>query len=201
MKKFPTLLSSIIYVILLFTVIQYMNEKHVQSKELLYQRNNSLDSLTMEFDSLKTNYINLNKAIDNLPLSSPLKTIIIDDKYGYRRDPFTKKRRFHSGVDLNGNSKDTVYATGIGMIKKASWNMGYGRCVVIEHKDEFQTLYAHLSKIFVVVGDSVKINDPIGRIGATGRTTGTHLHYEIIRNGKTLNPCGFLELFLNKGCK
>jgi len=201
MKNSPPLLSNIIYVILLFTVIQYMNEKHVQSKELLYQRNNSLDSLMIEFDSLKTNYINLNKAIDNLPLNTPLKTIIIDDKYGYRRDPFTKKRRFHNGVDLNGNSKDTVYATGIGVIKKSSWNMGYGRCVVIEHKDKFQTLYAHLSKIFVVVGDSVKINDPIGRIGSTGRTTGSHLHYEIIRNGKTLNPCGFLELFSNKGCK
>jgi murein DD-endopeptidase MepM/ murein hydrolase activator NlpD len=73
--------------------------------------------------------------------------------------------------------------------------------VVIQHADGYQTLYAHLSRIFVVVGDSVEVKDPIGKIGSTGRSTGSHLHYEIIRNGKKLDPCGFIDPTLNQGCK
>jgi len=200
MKYFFYLLLLISFCLLLFGTISYMNVKQIKYKEHIDEQNILLDSLFMELDTLKIIHNELNEALDGLPLKSPLKTIIVDDKYGYRRDPFTRKHRFHSGIDFKGNSKDTIFSTGKGIIKKASWRAGYGRCVIIKHVDGFESLYAHMSKVLVAVGDSINKHDPIGKIGSTGRSTGTHLHYEIIRNGKNLDPYNFLILPLKGDC-
>lgn len=185
---------------LLFGTISYMNTKQIKYKEHIKEQNILLDSLLIELDTLKIIHTEINDALDELPLKSPLKTIIIDDKYGYRRDPFTRKRRFHSGIDFKGNSRDTIFSTGKGIVKKTSWRAGYGRCVIIEHMDGFESLYAHMSKVLVAVGDSIYLHEPIGKIGSSGRSTGTHLHYEIIRNGENLDPYNFLILPLKGDC-
>jgi len=191
----------VIYCIIIFFLGTYIGTNHTSFIISINKQDQLIDSLIVELDSLKIIHTGLCEAMDNLPLKTPLKTVIIDDKYGWRKDPFTKKVRFHGGLDFKGSRKDTIYAAANGIVKKANWNAGYGRCVVIQHADEYQTLYAHLSKIFVVVGDSVHLKDPIGKIGSSGRSTGTHLHYEIIRNGKKLDPCGFLDPTLNNGCE
>jgi len=193
--------SQVIYWVIIFMLIGYIGSQQTTFVNSTTQHEELLDSLTRELDSLKIIHTGLCEVMDNLPLKAPLKTVVVDDKYGWRKDPFTKRGRFHDGLDFKGSYKDTVYTPANGIVLKAKWNAGYGRCVVIQHADEYQTLYAHLSRIFVVVGDSVHIKDPIGKIGSSGRSTGSHLHYEIIRNGKKLDPCGFLDPILNNGCK
>lgn len=191
----------VIYCIVIFFLVGYIGTKQTSFDVSLTDRSDLIDSLSVELDSLKIIHKGVCEVIDNLPLKSPLTTLVIDDKFGWRKDPFTKKGRFHAGLDFKGSYKDTVYTPANGIVKKANWNAGYGRCVVIQHADGYQTLYAHLSRILVVVGDSVQVKDPIGKIGSSGRSTGSHLHYEIIRNGKKLDPCGFLDPTLNQGCK
>ena len=191
----------VIYLIIIFVLLAYIGSQKSSFITTLEVRTKTFDSLTLELDTLKFVHVGLCEAIDNIPLKAPLKTIVVDDKFGWRRDPFTKRGRFHAGLDFKGSYKDTVYTPANGIVKKANWNAGYGRCVVIQHADEYQTLYAHLSRIFVAVGDSVHVKDPIGKIGSTGRSTGSHLHYEIIRNGKKLDPCGFLDPTLHNGCE
>ena len=190
----------IFYLFFIFLTLLFIEYNDIQYQHKFFRAAYTLDSLEKELDTLQVVHKDLCKALDNLPLSSPLKTIVIGDKYGYRKDPFTKKSTFHGGIDLKGSRKDTIYAPGNGIVKKASWNAGYGRCIVIQHVDGYQTLYAHLSKIFVAVGDSVHINDPIGKVGSSGRSTGTHLHYEISRNNKSIDPCNYLDPFEKEKC-
>ena len=191
----------VIYLIIIFLLFIYSGVQRNSFNYSLNEQADLLDSITIELDTLQKVHEGLCEAMNNLPLKNPLKTIVVDGKFGWRKDPFTTKGSFHAGLDFKGSYKDTVYTPANGMVKKANWNAGYGRCVVIQHADEYQTLYAHLSRIFVVVGDSVRVGNAIGKIGSTGRSTGSHLHYEIIRNGKKLDPCGFLDPTLNKGCK
>jgi murein DD-endopeptidase MepM/ murein hydrolase activator NlpD len=193
--------AHVIYLIVIFLLIGYIGSQRSSFITASNMRIKTLDSLSLELDTLKAVHNGLCNAIDNIPLKAPLKTIVIDDKFGWRRDPFTKRGRFHAGLDFKGSHKDTVYTPANGIVLKANWNAGYGRCVVIQHADGYETLYAHLSRIFVAVGDSVHVREPIGKIGSTGRSTGSHLHYEIIRNGKKLDPCGFLDPTLNNGCE
>lgn len=191
----------VIYCITIFLLVAYIGTQQTSFSSSLEKQEEIIDSLVVELDTLKIIHDGLCVAMNNLPIKNPLKTIVVDDKFGWRRDPFTKKGSFHAGLDFKGSYRDTVYTPANGIVKKANWNAGYGRCVVIQHADGYETLYAHLSRIFVVVGDSVHIQDPIGKIGSTGRSTGSHLHYEIIRNGKKLDPCGFLDPTLDNGCK
>lgn len=115
--------------------------------------------------------------------------------YGYRANPFTSRgREFHAGVDFKGRTGDIVKSTAKGVVIGAGWYRGYGKCVRILHPNNYQTLYAHLSKVKVKVGQKVPAGHPIGKIGSTGRSTGPHLHYEVRRNDKPLNPKLFLRI-------
>tara|TARA_R100000655_G_scaffold60745_2_gene99129 strand:- start:1018 stop:1635 length:618 start_codon:yes stop_codon:yes gene_type:complete len=181
------------FTIVLTFAIFHLSVQNGKCKELIKEQENHIDSLVLsvaQYDSIQQD---LCEVIDGLPLSSPLNDLVMDDKFGWRRDPFTRKRRFHAGVDFEGNYRDTVYATGNGIVSKARWNMGYGRCIIIEHTDSLESLYAHLSKTFVKIGDTVYVGQPIGKVGSTGRSTGSHLHYEIIYKDKKIDPCGFLK--------
>jgi murein DD-endopeptidase MepM/ murein hydrolase activator NlpD len=115
--------------------------------------------------------------------------------YGYRSNPFTNAgREFHAGLDFRGKTGDVVKSTAKGVVVGAGWYRGYGKCVRIRHANNYQTLYAHLSKIKVKVGEKVPAGKPIGNIGSTGRSTGPHLHYEVRLNDKPLNPKKFLKI-------
>ena len=115
--------------------------------------------------------------------------------FGYRSDPFNSERaEFHPGIDFKGNRGDEARCTANGRVVSAGWNGGYGKCVRIAHGNNFETLYGHLSRITVKVGQEVTAGEKIGEVGSTGRSTGAHLHYEVRKNGKAVNPIKFLSL-------
>ena len=114
--------------------------------------------------------------------------------FGYRKNPFTSRgSEFHKGIDFAASYGQTVSATGDGIVAFAGWNAGYGRMVIISHGYGLTTLYAHNSKLLVKQGDKVKKGQAIAKVGNTGRSTGTHLHYEVKLNGKNVNPANYFN--------
>jgi murein DD-endopeptidase MepM/ murein hydrolase activator NlpD len=114
--------------------------------------------------------------------------------FGYRKNPFTSRgSEFHKGVDFAASYGETVSATGDGIVIFSGWNAGYGRMVIISHGYGITTLYAHNSKLLVNQGDKVKKGQAISKAGNTGRSTGTHVHYEVKVNGKNVNPAKYFE--------
>ncbi|HYK75726.1 MAG TPA: M23 family metallopeptidase [Daejeonella sp.] len=119
----------------------------------------------------------------------------LTSSFGYRNNPFhSGESDFHSGLDFKGNKGDEVRSTANGKVIHAGWYQGYGNCVRVEHKNGFETLYGHLSKIDVKEGQKISANQVVGLIGSTGRSTGNHLHYEVRKNSKPINPINFLSL-------
>ena len=112
--------------------------------------------------------------------------------FGYRTDPFTKARKMHEGMDFTAKTGTPIYATGDGVVARAdNTASGYGNHIVIRHGFGYETLYAHLSKYKARAGQRVKRGDVIGYIGSTGRSEGPHLHYEVHKDGKVVNPLNF----------
>ena len=112
--------------------------------------------------------------------------------YGWRIDPFTKTRKRHYGMDFSASRGTPIYAPGNGVVKRAdSRSSGYGRHIRIDHGFGYVTVYAHLNKYNVKRGQKVKRGDIIGYVGSTGRSVAPHLHYEIIKDGKKINPLNF----------
>ena len=100
---------------------------------------------------------------------------------------------FHSGLDIHAWIYDTIYATGSGRVKTAYWMGGYGRCIVITHAGGYESTYAHLYRMFVNKGDSIRKGQAIGRAGNSGAVTGPHLHYEIRRDKKSTDPIEYIK--------
>jgi murein DD-endopeptidase MepM/ murein hydrolase activator NlpD len=113
---------------------------------------------------------------------------------GNRTDPFTGEKDFHPGLDISADKGDPVYATADGTVVNASAAGNYGNLVILDHGFGLETRYGHLSAFKVKQGQPVKRGDLIGLVGATGRATGPHLHYEVRANGRILNP---LQLLLS----
>jgi murein DD-endopeptidase MepM/ murein hydrolase activator NlpD len=111
---------------------------------------------------------------------------------GRRTDPMTGGADYHPGLDIAGERGQAVYATADGIVTHASRQGAYGNLIVIDHGFGLETRYGHLSRFHVRDGDRVQRGDLIGRLGATGRATGTHLHYEVLANGRLLNPLRLL---------
>jgi murein DD-endopeptidase MepM/ murein hydrolase activator NlpD len=116
----------------------------------------------------------------------------LTDSFGGRRDPFTGEHGFHQGIDISADKGNPVYATADATVDSASYTGDYGNLVVLRHAFGLLTRYGHLSKFVVRSGQPVKRGDVIGYVGATGRATGSHLHYEILANGKLINPLQLL---------
>jgi murein DD-endopeptidase MepM/ murein hydrolase activator NlpD len=149
------------------------------------------------FFKLLTDRVSLTKdlrlALNYIPLKSPMDYYYISSKYGYRKDPITKKKRFHPGIDLAGTWHEDVLAPADGTVFFAGTNGGYGKMVKIKHKYGIVTTYGHLQKILVRKGQKVTIGNRIGKMGTTGRSTGQHLHYEIWVNKKHVDPFIFIK--------
>lgn len=128
-----------------------------------------------------------------LPIAAPADNFYISSDYGRRRDPITKRMAFHAGVDLAGPARQPVYATAPGKVVRAGRNGPYGNMVEIDHGFGLRTRYGHLERISVKKNEEVGFRTQIGRMGSTGRSTGTHLHYEIRFEGKAYDPSRFLK--------
>ena len=111
---------------------------------------------------------------------------------GRRQDPMTGGDDFHAGLDIAAEKGQPVYATAEGAVTAAEYHRAYGNMIVLDHGFGIQTRYGHLSELGVSKGEKVKRGDIIGRVGATGRATGSHLHYEVLANGRLLNPLQLL---------
>jgi murein DD-endopeptidase MepM/ murein hydrolase activator NlpD len=113
----------------------------------------------------------------------------ISSYYGYRLDPIYKVRKFHGGVDFSAPTGTEIYAPGDGVVTKViKSRRGYGNTIIIDHDFNYGTKYSHLSKFLVKKGDKVKRGQVIGLVGNTGKSTAPHLHYEVHKNGKAINP-------------
>jgi murein DD-endopeptidase MepM/ murein hydrolase activator NlpD len=113
--------------------------------------------------------------------------------FGQRQDPFSGEGVFHSGVDISVPFGTHIEAGADGIVMSAGWDSGYGNEIIVDHGYGMTTKYGHLSKIYVVVGQEVKRGEVIGAVGMTGRTTGPHLHYEVIVNDTPVNPMKYLH--------
>lgn len=122
----------------------------------------------------------------------PVKGRISSD-FGTRFHPIDKRAKFHGGIDIAVPTGTKVAASADGIVKFAGWKGGYGNTVVISHPDGSETLYGHNSKLLVAEGQKVNRGDPISLSGSTGKSTGPHLHFELRRNGKLVNPTEFLS--------
>lgn len=117
--------------------------------------------------------------------------------YGWRSDPIYRVRRFHHGMDFACDTGTPVYATGNGVVTYAKWQSGYGNFIIIDHGYGYVTRYAHLSKIEVKQGQKVVRGEEIGLVGSTGKSTGPHLHYEVIVGKTDVNPVNYYFMDLN----
>ena len=130
-----------------------------------------------------------------IPAIIPVKTTDIkqiSSYFGYRTDPIYKVTKYHSGMDFAASKGTDVYASGDGVVVELERNYwGYGNVVTIDHGYGYQTRYAHLSKFAVKKGQKVKRGQLVGYVGSTGKATGPHLHYEVLKNEKQVDPIHF----------
>ena len=117
----------------------------------------------------------------------------INSPFGWRRHPITRKRNFHTGIDIKANTGRTIRAAKNGRVVYSGWMGGYGRVVVINHGDGYSTLYAHCSSLLVRKGHRVTSGQAIAKVGSSGRTTGPHLHFEVRKSNKPVNPLSVLR--------
>jgi murein DD-endopeptidase MepM/ murein hydrolase activator NlpD len=135
----------------------------------------------------------LAEAAHEMPFARPLATSAKSSGFGARYDPFTGRPAYHAGVDFPGAMMTPVYATAPGVVAFTGQRSGYGNVIEIDHGRGLKTRYAHLRSIGVQPGQEVALGQRIGGMGSTGRSTGTHLHYEVWVNGRPQNPDRFLK--------
>ena len=151
---------------------------------------------SVSYDSLFVMARNKSDMLAHIPGIFPLKQSdikYISSYFGYRTDPIYKISKFHSGMDFSSNLNCEAYATGDGVVFDVEHNeWGYGNMVIIDHGYGYKTRYAHLNKPAVRKGQKVKRGQLVGYIGSTGKATGVHLHYEVLKNDEHIDPINFL---------
>ncbi len=182
-------------------VDRYSHLEGYQNSELISSTMRRIDQISRQLYVQSKSYDEVfemakNKAdmLASIPAIVPLEkgTERLVSGFGYRIHPIYKTMRMHSGVDFTAPTGTPIYATGNGVIETAEMNRhGYGRMVVIDHGYGYETLYAHMSQIKVRPGQKVKRGEIIGLVGNTGVSTAPHLHYEVIRNGRKVNPVNY----------
>ncbi len=155
--------------------------------------NDSLAGAVQGLDTQLSRLEALKIALQAVPLVSPVDTYRVASKFGKRRDPMSKKWAIHSGVDLASRTKTMIYSSAPGIVLSAGWNGRYGRMIEIDHGFGIRTRYGHLRKILVKKGQTVEHRDKIALLGSSGRSTGPHLHYEIIYGNIALDPMRFIQ--------
>lgn len=126
----------------------------------------------------------------------PVRQGAITSTFGYRTDPFTGRTAFHSGMDFSGPEGENIYAVAAGMVTFAGQKSGYGNVVEVTHGDGYVTRYAHASRLASKEGDLVAKDQVIAYMGSTGRSAGTHLHYEVLANGRQIDPMTYVSMAL-----
>jgi murein DD-endopeptidase MepM/ murein hydrolase activator NlpD len=127
------------------------------------------------------------------PSGWPVQGGWISSGFGVRADPFNGHQSYHEGVDIASSMGSPVLAMGDGVVSHSGEKSGYGLLVEVTHESGLITRYAHASAVLVRVGDRVQKGQPIAQVGTTGRSTGPHLHFEVVRNGTSVSPMRYLQ--------
>lgn len=162
----------------------YLNEELA----ILAGRASALDR---SFELLERAYADQQIRVASTPSIRPTEGLL-GSGYRHRKDPFTGKREFHAGLDIVANVGSWVVATADGVVTKAGRMGGYGKVVFVSHGNGLSTRYAHLSRIQVQSGQQVRRGDLLGKVGATGRAMGYHLHYEVLRDDQKVDPLEYI---------
>lgn len=189
MKYIATLLIALLHLSVSAQEINSSNRKSQieQCTKLIY----SITEFWQIADSLQLTIDELS----DYPVIFPIKRVQhISSGFGMRKHPYYKRRKFHTGIDIPKAKGTPVYATGDGIVTAKGYDSGYGYFIEIQHAGDFRSFYAHLSRILVNVGERICITQQIGRVGNTGIVTGSHLHYEIRKGKRYLNPIGWCYL-------
>ena len=142
----------------------------------------------------------MNNGVISIPSILPIANFTFTSAFGVRSDPFAGSAAMHAGIDLASRTGTPIYATADGIVDRAEWFGGYGNMVEIDHGKGIATRYGHMSRIAARSGMPVKRGDLIGYVGSTGRSTGSHLHYEVRIDGRAVNPMPFLQSGQLPGC-
>lgn len=179
--------------------LQTTSNSNYHFATMAYQANAPIEQMTTYIQNLQQDMEQtlklakqVRQEVDSYPNYWPTSSTYISSGFGYRSDPFTKKIRFHAGIDIAGKRGDTVFSAANGAVIETGSDSEYGRYIIIEHSDSLQTVYMHLDTIEAKSGDEVVKGEKIGTMGNTGRSTGNHLHFQVIHNNSVVSPTPYL---------
>jgi murein DD-endopeptidase MepM/ murein hydrolase activator NlpD len=150
-------------------------------------------SQSAELKQLQDYLITRDNIKSAIPSGRPIKDGWLSSYYGNRVDPFNGKKVFHRGLDFAGKAGSEVVSVADGIVSWHGTRGGYGEMIEVNHGNGYQTRYAHNKKLVVKLGDRIKKGQAIALMGSTGRSTGPHVHFEVLRDGKTVNPYNFIK--------
>ena len=153
----------------------------------------SIEAKEQQLFALESLLLDKNISAEQKITGRPVNTGWLSSPYGYRADPFTGKRAWHAGIDFSALAGSDVVATAAGVVTTVERKAGYGIFVEVSHGDGYTTRYGHNKTVLVKKGDLVEKGETIAKVGSTGRSTGPHVHYEVTRNGKRVNPWRYLK--------
>lgn len=181
---------------------KYEVYKNMDNAELIINTSKKVDELaramyiqSKSYDEIETLAKNKFEMLASIPAILPVslnnKTTRFSSSFGYRIHPIYKTVKLHAGMDFSGTVGTPIYATGNGKVIYAEVRQGYGKCVLIDHGFNYETLYAHLNNYNVKAGQKVRRGDIIGYMGNTGMSSGAHVHYEVKKNGQPVDPINY----------
>ncbi len=167
-------------------------------QKMVRSMNRSLEELEGTVEQRREKYAELEKFLDDQKMLLASTPSIwptrgwLSSRFGYRTSPFADKKEFHRGIDISARRGSPVVSPANGLVIFNGWKRGYGRVIILKHARGFKTKYAHLQKSLVKKGQHVKKGTKIGLVGSSGRTTGSHLHYEVHLNNAPVNPLRYI---------
>lgn len=164
-----------------------------QTEHLLLQLDHQMLDVTNSLIEAKQYAEEKQHELSITPTIWPTESRSITSEFGYRIDPFSRRASFHSGLDISASSNTVVYATADGVVTFTGYDRSPGKYMIINHSNGLQTRYLHLNKIIVKEGDSITKGQEIALSGSTGRSTGPHVHYEIMKDGTPIDPTPYLN--------
>lgn len=186
---------------------RYDSLENMKNSKLVISTTHKLDLLKKQlfiqsnsFDEIAEMYKGRDEMYKCIPAIQPVANKNLKrmaSGYGRRIDPVYGTVRFHEGMDFSANTGTDVYATGNGTVESAGWESGYGKCIIIDHGYGYKTRYAHLNDYKVRRGEKVIRGQIIGEVGNTGKSTGAHLHYEVLLKGRHVNPVNYYFMDLS----